>query len=125
MRRAFVPGLARCAIAAIRLAPSRTVSEQLSASGAECFVSGQVRSGRLQVRQSVGRRSAMTDGDSPAHVLVVAHKTAASPALLEAVRDRAARVPCWFHLLDPLPAPKGWHHENDVAVGRRVLDDAL
>src|SRR3954467_10214370 len=98
MRRAFVPDLARCAIAAMRLAPSRTVSEQLSASGAECFVSGQLRSGRLQVRQSVGRRSAMTDGDSPAHVLVVAHKTAASPALLEAVRDRAARGPCWFHL---------------------------
>ena len=33
----------------------------------------------------------MTDGDSPAHVLVVAHKTAESPALLEVVRARTAR----------------------------------
>src|SRR5436853_8012 len=58
----------------------------------------------------------MTDGDSPAHVLVVAHQTAASPALLEAVRERAVRGPCWFHLLVPLPALRGWHHESDVAA---------
>src|SRR5207249_2013017 len=37
-------------------------------------------------------------------VLVVAHKTAATPALLEAVRDRAARGPALFHLLVPNPA---------------------
>ena len=67
----------------------------------------------------------MTDGDSPAHVLVVAHQTAASPALLEAVRERAARGPYCFHLLVPLPALRVWHHESDVAVARRVLDDAV
>jgi hypothetical protein len=34
-------------------------------------------------------------------VLVVAHKTAATPALLDAVRERAARGPCAFTLLVP------------------------
>src|SRR5436853_156508 len=34
-------------------------------------------------------------------VLIVAHKTAATPALIEAVRNRAARGPCTFTLLVP------------------------
>ena len=37
----------------------------------------------------------------PANVLVVAHRTAATPALLQAVRERAARGPCRFTLLVP------------------------
>ena len=37
----------------------------------------------------------------PARVLVVANKTAATPALLEAVRERAARGPASFTLLVP------------------------
>jgi uncharacterized membrane-anchored protein len=41
----------------------------------------------------------------PEHqVLVVAHKTAATPALLDAIRERAARGPARFHLLVPNPA---------------------
>src|SRR5436190_5360274 len=39
-----------------------------------------------------------------AGVLVVAHKTAATPALLEAIRQRAAHGPARFHLLVPNPA---------------------
>jgi hypothetical protein len=39
-----------------------------------------------------------------ARVLVVANKTAASPGLLEAVRERAARGPAEFTLLVPNPA---------------------
>ena len=38
-----------------------------------------------------------------ARVLVVAHKTAATPALLDAVRERAARGPASFTLLVPKP----------------------
>jgi len=34
-------------------------------------------------------------------VLIVAHKTAATPALIEAVRERGARGPCSFTLLVP------------------------
>jgi uncharacterized membrane-anchored protein len=39
-----------------------------------------------------------------AQVLVVAHKTAATPALLEAVKERAAAGAASFHLLVPNPA---------------------
>jgi uncharacterized membrane-anchored protein len=39
-----------------------------------------------------------------AHVLVVAHKTAATPALLDAIRRRSALGPARFHLLVPNPA---------------------
>jgi hypothetical protein len=37
----------------------------------------------------------------PAHVLVVAHQTAATPALLGAVEERAQRSPASFHLVVP------------------------
>ncbi len=36
-----------------------------------------------------------------AHVLIVANRTAATPALIEAVRERAGRGPCAFSLLVP------------------------
>ena len=38
---------------------------------------------------------------SPTHILIVANRTAATPALLEAVRERTARGPCRFTLLVP------------------------
>jgi hypothetical protein len=41
------------------------------------------------------------ESSAPARVLVVAHKTAATPALIEAVRQRAARGPAAFTLLVP------------------------
>lgn len=40
----------------------------------------------------------------PARVLIVAHRTAATPALIAAVRERAAREPAKFTLLVPAPA---------------------
>jgi hypothetical protein len=49
---------------------------------------------------------------SPTRVLVVAHRTAATPALLDAVRERAARGPCTFTLVVP----------NTVHGLHRVID---
>ena len=48
----------------------------------------------------------------PAHVLVVAHQTAATPALLEAVRTRAQRGEATFHLVVPRQA-HGMHKVVD------------
>jgi hypothetical protein len=42
--------------------------------------------------------------ESPARVLIVAHKTAATPALIEAVRSRAAHGSAEFTLLVPAAA---------------------
>jgi hypothetical protein len=41
------------------------------------------------------------ESSSPTRVLIVANKTAATPALLQAVRDRAAKGPSLFTLLVP------------------------
>lgn len=52
------------------------------------------------------------ESSAPTRVLVVAHKTAATPALLEAVRERAARGPARFTLLVP-NAAHGLHRVVD------------
>ena len=52
------------------------------------------------------------EASAPSRVLVVAHKTAATPSLIEAVRERAARGPCTFTLLVP----------NTVHGFERVMD---
>jgi hypothetical protein len=67
--------------------------------------------------------------ESPIRVLVVAHKTAATQPLLDAVRARAARGACTFTLLVP-NAARGLHRVVDpedqgAAATRRVLDRAL
>src|SRR5690349_6247786 len=56
-----------------------------------------------------------------AQVLVVASKTAATPQLLAAVRERAERSAATFHLLVPNPAP---HAEISDAERRRHHEDA-
>jgi hypothetical protein len=50
---------------------------------------------------------------APARVLVVAHRTAATPRLLDEVRARARRSPCRFTLLVPRPY---WDPDTDEAA---------
>jgi nucleotide-binding universal stress UspA family protein len=54
----------------------------------------------------------MESSSAPARVLIVAHKTAATPGLIEAVRERAARGPAQFTLLVP-NAAHGLHKVVD------------
>jgi hypothetical protein len=65
----------------------------------------------------------------PANVLVVAHQTAATRPLLDAVKERAAHGPVRFHLVVPRQ-PHGLDkvmdpQEHGEAIARRVLTDAL
>jgi hypothetical protein len=69
------------------------------------------------------------ESSAPARVLVVAHKTAATPALLQAVHERAARGPATFTLLVP-NAAHGLHRVVDPedmqsAEAHEVLELAL
>jgi hypothetical protein len=69
------------------------------------------------------------ESSAPARVLVVAHKTAATPQLLQAVRERAQRGPCAFTLLVPNSA-RGLHRVIDpedqgAGEARAVIDRAV
>ena len=69
------------------------------------------------------------ESSAPARVLVVAHRTAATPALLDAVRARAATGPATFTLLVPRAA-HGLHRfvdpeDTDDTEAQEVLELAL
>src|SRR5437762_11145425 len=71
----------------------------------------------------------MESSEAPAQVLVVAHKTAATKPLLDAVRQRAERGNCVFTLLVPNPA-HGLHkvvdpEDQGASEAQTVLDRAL
>lgn len=71
----------------------------------------------------------MESAQAPSRVLVVAHKTAATAALLDAVRERAAEGPAKFTLLVPNPA-HGLHkvvdaEDQDAGEAQSVLAEAL
>ena len=69
------------------------------------------------------------ESSGPARVLVVAHKTAATPGLLDAVRERAARGDAEFTLLVP-NAAHGLHvvvdaEDQDSTEAEQVLELAV
>jgi len=69
------------------------------------------------------------ESSSPVRVLVVAHKTAATRPLIEAVRKRAKKGPCTFTLVVP-KAAHGLHRVVDPedqqhGEAKAVLDQAL
>jgi hypothetical protein len=66
----------------------------------------------------------------PTRVLVLADQTAAHPALLDAMRARAAEGPVQFRLVVPNPAPAEWHpmhpeRHDRAAEAERALTQAL
>jgi hypothetical protein len=82
--------------------------------------------GQLDVRpEGVG----MEASGQPRRVLIVAHRTAATPALIEAVRERARQGPATFTLLVPNPA-HGLHRvvdpeDVDSSEGHDTLELAI
>jgi uncharacterized membrane-anchored protein len=67
---------------------------------------------------------------NPSRVLVITDKTAATPALLAALRARAARGAIDVRVLVPNPAPAEWHPSHPerhlkAEAAQRVLDAAL
>jgi len=69
------------------------------------------------------------ESSAPARVLVVAHKTAATPGLIEAVRERAARGNATFTLLVP-NAAHGLHkvvdpEDQGAGEAQTVLERAV
>jgi hypothetical protein len=66
------------------------------------------------------------ESPTQAHVLVVANKTAATPTLIEAVRERAAGGPATFFLLVPNPDHLMFGRNSvDIHMGEQVLALAL
>jgi hypothetical protein len=59
---------------------------------------------------------------TPARVLIVANRTAATPPLIEAVRERAARGPCLFTLLVPQLAAEELYGDEEA---RKTIELAV
>jgi uncharacterized membrane-anchored protein len=83
----------------------------------------------LSVTRRDVTKATPSHAEAPADVLVVAHRTAATPALLETIRVRAAHGPARFHLLVPNPAEhaeltEAERHDKHIE-GEHVLALAL
>src|SRR3954449_2904951 len=81
---------------------------------------------KVDVIPTIGRRSKGRAADEGPRILVVANKTAATPALLDAVRERAAAGPAKFFMLVPNPDHLAFdRNTNDHPRGDQVLAKAL
>jgi uncharacterized membrane-anchored protein len=80
----------------------------------------------LTKKDRIEREGGLLQAPSEARVLVVANKTAATPALLDAVRERAAAGVARFRLLVPNPDHLVFdRNSQDVRLGEQVLGLAL
>ena len=70
----------------------------------------------------------MSEPPTPKRVLIVAHRTAASPPLIDEVRERASRGPCAFALLVPrLPEaadPDGEEVKRTLELAIPLIEEA-
>jgi uncharacterized membrane-anchored protein len=81
---------------------------------------------KVDVIPSVGRRSKARGWDDEPRILVVANKTDATPALLQAVRERAAAGPASFFMLVPNPDHLSFDRSTtDHPHGDQVLAKVL
>jgi uncharacterized membrane-anchored protein len=75
---------------------------------------------------AVPGRSKRRSREGEPRILVVTNKTAATPALIEAVRARAAMGPARFYMLIPNPAHLAFDRVGeDTRIGEKVLTEAL
>jgi len=83
----------------------------------------------LSITRTDATESRYVSAPTHAEVLVVAHETAATPALVQAVHERAIRGPAAFHLLIPNLAEHAElteaEREHRQADGERMLELAL
>jgi uncharacterized membrane-anchored protein len=80
----------------------------------------------IEVEPGAVRPRSMPAPADEARVLVVANKAAATPALVDAVRERAATGPARFFVLLPNPDHLLFDRvSTDVHVGEQLLADAL
>ena len=81
---------------------------------------------KVDVIPTIGRRSKGSAADEGPRILVVANKTAATPALLDAVRERAAAGPARFFMLVPNPDHLAFdRNTSNHPQGDQVLARAL
>ncbi len=81
---------------------------------------------RVDVIPTAARRTRMRKPGEAPRVLVVANKTDATPALLQAVRERAAAGPASFFMLIPNPDHLAFDRNNpDHPRGDQILANAL
>jgi uncharacterized membrane-anchored protein len=83
----------------------------------------------LSITRKDATEATAREAASHAQVLVVARTTAATPALLDAIRARVARGPARFHLLIPNPADHAElteaERERHHSEGEQLLERAL